>query len=317
MELRGGPGAHAAGMTIRIAFFAPLLTTGGTQRHLQQLLGGLDSRRFATRVYTLRAGGEVEAELRAGGVPVTSLGVGRRLARPGVVPVLVRTARALAADRVQVVHGYQWRPSLVGALAARLARVPLLLASKRSLTGDDRAARLAWRVIGRSVDTIVANADALRAEAERLGVSTRWTIIPSGVDVEHFRIQAPVPAAKAALGLDPARPVVGTIGRLEQRKGHAHLLRAATAMLGRANGRRPQILIVGDGPLRGVLTDEVRALGLEESVVFTGMMQDVRGPLAAMDVFVLPSRAEGLSNALLEAMTSARPVVATPVRGTR
>src|SRR5437867_6456552 len=98
MELHGDPGAHAAGMTIRIAFFAPLLTTGGTQRHLQQLLGGLDSRRFATRVYTLRAGGEVEAELRAGGVPVTSLGVGRRL-RPGVVPVLVRTARALAADR--------------------------------------------------------------------------------------------------------------------------------------------------------------------------------------------------------------------------
>jgi glycosyltransferase involved in cell wall biosynthesis len=303
-------------MTTRIAFFAPLLTTGGTQRHLQQLLGGLDPRRFATRVYTLRPGGEVEAELRAAGVPVTSLGVGRRLARPGIGPVLVRTARTLAADRIDVVHGYQWRPSLVGVLAARLARVPLVLASKRSLTGDDRAARLAWRVIGRSVDTIVANADALRSEAERLGVSTRWTIIPSGVDVDHFGIQPLVPAAKAALGLDPARPVVGTIGRLEQRKGHAHLLRAATAMLRKANGRRPQILIVGDGPLRGALTDQVRALGLEESVVFTGTMEDVRGALAAMDVFVLPSRAEGLSNALLEAMASARPVVATAVGGT-
>jgi glycosyltransferase involved in cell wall biosynthesis len=301
---------------IRIAFFAPLLGTGGTQRHLQQVLRLLDPARFAVRVYTLRAGGEVEGELRAAGVPVFPLGIARRLTTPGAALAVVGAARALRAARIDIVHGYQWRPALVGTIAGRLAGVPLRLASKRSLSGDDRAARFAWRLIGHSVDTIIANAEALREEARRQGTRARWEIIRNGVDVAHFRAMPGSTAAKAALGLDPRRPVIGTVGRLEVRKGHDHLLRAARTMLTMANGLRPQLLLVGDGPLRARLTGLVEELGIAASVHFAGSVVDVRQPLAAMDVFVLPSRAEGMSNALLEAMAAGRPVVATSVGGT-
>src|SRR5262245_9530675 len=301
---------------IRIAFFAPLLNTGGTQRHLQQVLALLDPGRFTAHVYTLREGGEVEGELRAAGVPVTALGIHRRLTTPRAGLAMIRAARALRADRVDIVHGYQWRPALVGAIAGRIARVPLLLASKRSLTGADSAARFAWRVIRRRVDTIVANADALQAEAEAQGTVARWQILRNGVDVEHFRTRVPAAEAKAALGLDPQRPVVGTVGRLEERKGHEHLLLASRAMLARANGLRPQILLVGDGPLHGRLVRVAAQLGIDRSVRLTGGLSDVRAALAAMDVFVLPSREEGMSNALLEAMAAARPIVATAVGGT-
>jgi len=302
---------------IRIAFLAPPLSTGGTQRHLQQALCLLDPARFAARVYTLRPGGEVESELRAAGVPVASLSVGQRLATPRAVTAMVQAARALRADGVQVVHGYQWRPALVGTIIGRLARVPLVLASKRSLTGDDVRARMAWRVIGRRVDTLVVNADALRAESEAQGVAARWAVIPSGIDVERFLAAPAARDAKLRLGLDPARPVIGTVGRLEERKGHEHFLRAVHIMAARSNGCRPQVLIVGDGPLREHLVRQAEALGLADSVCFTGGLADVRPPLAAMDVFVLPSHAEGMSNALLEAMAARRPVVATAVGGTR
>src|SRR4029077_18128992 len=93
----------------RIAFFAPLLNTGGTQRHLQQVLALLDPARFTAHVYTLRAGGEVESELRAAGIPVTALGIHRRLTTPQAGLAMLRAARALRADRVDIVHGYQWR----------------------------------------------------------------------------------------------------------------------------------------------------------------------------------------------------------------
>jgi L-malate glycosyltransferase len=302
---------------IRVAYFAPVLTTGGTQRHLQQVLRLLDRARFTASVYTLRAGGEVEAELRAAGVTVTSLAIGSRLARPRAASVVMRAAAALRAAGVEIVHGYQWRPALVGALVARLARVPLVLASKRSLTGENLGARLAWRVIARRVDTVMVNAESLRAEGERLGMVARWAVVPSGIDVDRFRVGAASADAKAALGLDPRRPVVGTIGRLEARKGHDHFLIAARAMLAMADGLRPQILLVGDGPLAGRLARQASTLGLSESVRFTGGIADVRTALAAMDVFVLPSRAEGMSNALLEAMAARRPVVATAVGGTR
>jgi glycosyltransferase involved in cell wall biosynthesis len=302
-------------VTVRIALFAPLLGTGGTQRHLQQVVALLDPARFHVEVLTLRAGGEVEDELRAGGVSVRSLSVGARLASARTLRAIVSAARALRRGRIDVVHGYQWRPALVGALAGRLAGVPLRLASKRSLTGEDRQAERAWRHIARQVDTVIVNADALRVEGEERGMRCRWALLQNGVDTEHFRLAPPDPAARAALGLDPQRPVVGTIGRLEDRKGHDQLLRAAGTMLARGNGRRPQIVIVGDGPLREKLQAQAQSLGVAHSVRFVGTVADVRPSLAAMDVFVLPSHAEGMSNALMEAMAAARPVVATAVGG--
>ncbi|HLK10071.1 MAG TPA: glycosyltransferase [Candidatus Binatia bacterium] len=298
-----------------IAFFAPLLTTGGTQRHLQQVLALLDPARFRARVYTLNRGGDVEAALRAAGVAVASLDVGSWLGGPRALLGMGRAARALRREGVRVVHGYQWRPALVGTLVGRLAGVPLLLAGKRSLTGDDATARRAWRAIGRRVDTIVANAAALREESEAQGVRARWEIIPSGVDAARFRATAAAGEAKAALGLDPRRPVVGTVGRLEPRKGHDQLLAAAELLAAERDGRAPQVLLVGDGPLRARL--EGQAAGSAARVTFTGALADVRPALAAMDVFVLPSLAEGMSNALLEAMAAGRPVVATAVGGTR
>jgi glycosyltransferase involved in cell wall biosynthesis len=300
---------------IRIAFFAPLLGTGGTQRHLQQVLELLDRDRFSAHVYTLKPGGEVEEELRATGVPLTSLGLGNALGSPRSIAAILATARALRRAHVDIVHGYQWRPALVGALIARIARVPLVLAGKRSLTGDDTRARSAWRRIARAVDTMVINADALRVEGEALGMRCRWQLLQNGVDTERFDLPPASPATRAAIGLDPTRPVVGTVGRLESRKGHDQFLVAARELARLANGVRPQLLIVGDGPLRDDLTQQARDLGIADSVHFTGGVADVRPPLAAMDVFVLPSRAEGMSNALLEAMAAARPCVATEVGG--
>jgi glycosyltransferase involved in cell wall biosynthesis len=296
---------------MRIAYFAPLLATGGTQRHLQQVLGLLDARRFRAEVFTLRPGGEIERDLRAAGVPVSSLDVPGRLAAPRAVSALLRTARRLRAERVDVVHGYQWRPSLVGALVGRLAGVPLLVASKRSLTGKDRGAGRAWRRIARQVDTVLVNADALRVEGETQGMRCRWTLLRNGIDVDAFRPGGAAAEAKRALGLAPDRPVVGTVGRLEWRKGHDVLLAAAE----RLRGRRLQMLLVGDGPLAEDLARRASALGLAGDVRFTGTLDDVRPALAAMDVFALPSREEGMSNALMEAMAAARPIVASDVGG--
>jgi glycosyltransferase involved in cell wall biosynthesis len=165
------------------------------------------------------------------------------------------------------------------------------------------------------VDTVIVNADALRLEGEQRGMRCRWVLLQNGVDTEHFRLPPADAQARAALGLDPRQPVVGTIGRLEDRKGHDQLLRAAGEMLAGANGRRPQLVIVGDGPLRESLAGQARTLGVADSVRFEGTVADVRPVLAAMDVFVLPSRAEGMSNALMEAMAAGRPVVATAVGG--
>src|SRR5262249_56389530 len=92
--------------------------------HLQQVVALLDPARFHVEVLTLRAGGEVEDELRAGGVSVRSLSVGARLASARTLRAIVAAAWALRRGRIDVVHGYQWRPALRGAVAGRVARRP-------------------------------------------------------------------------------------------------------------------------------------------------------------------------------------------------
>jgi len=303
-------------VTIRVAYFAPWLFTGGTQRHLQQVVELLDRSRFEPVVFTLRPGGDVERELRALGVPVTSLGIGSNVVGPRAMRGMLRAARWLREARVDIVHGYQWRPALVGAIAGRVARVPVVLAGKRSLTGSSLSERGAWRGIARLSDTVLVNAEALREQGECLGMRAHWAVVRNGVDVARFASPETREAARARLGLDPNRAVVGTIGRLEPRKGYEVLLAAMQVIAARTNGTCPQVLLVGDGPLREALERRTDEVGLGHVVRFTGNLSDVRPALAAMDVFVLPSHEEGMSNALLEAMASGRPVVATAVGGT-
>jgi glycosyltransferase involved in cell wall biosynthesis len=167
-------------------------------------------------------------------------------------------------------------------------------------------------LVVRAADRIVVNAELLRPRGR---AGARTDVIPSGVDTDVFRPTAARGEAKTRLGLPGAGPVIGTVGRLEPRKGTATLVEAV-AVLRNGGHHDAMLVVVGDGPLRRELGAAAERLGIQEHVRFLGDRGDVDAVLAALDVFVLPSRTEGMSNALLEAMAMAHPVVATAVGGT-
>jgi glycosyltransferase involved in cell wall biosynthesis len=138
----------------------------------------------------------------------------------------------------------------------------------------------------------------------------KLSVIENGVDPLRFR---PDPAARAAvrgeLGIGAGAWVMGTVGRLAAEKDQALLLRAAAPLL--IDDRL--LVLVGDGPERGRLQALAADLGVAARVRLLGARSDVARVLAALDVFALTSRMEGLPVALLEAMASGLPVVATAV----
>lgn len=304
------------------------LEIGGAQRMLCALVERGDRARFAPRVVSLVAGGALEADLVALGVPVTSLGM-----RPGVPDprALARLARLVgqrpAGAPPLVVQSWLYHADLLATAALRLAgaaRRGVALAWNLRCTLDARghgglAARAAPRLCAwasRRPDVIVTNSEAGRLSHEAIGYRPRaWRWIPNGFDLERLR---PDPAAgaslRAELGLGPEHVLVGMLARWHPMKEHALVLEAAAALAEELPEAR--FVLAGSGVERGAPAFErafARA-GAPAGVLALGARRDVPRLAAGLDLVVSASSTlEGFPNALGEALACGTPCLATDV----
>lgn len=224
--------------------------------------------------------------------------------------------------RHDVLHAHQlYFDAAVLSLFALVSGRPCL--AKVACSGEDgdvrrlkrlRGGALLWRAI-RRMDRVVALTEEMRRELLASGFRPeRIVVIPNGVDAERFRPPPDRAAARARLrpdeeaGETPAKVVI-FIGRLAPQKDWRTLLRAFKIL--QVGGVRADLLVLGEGPERDDLLKERHDLGLEGSVHVLGGVSDPLPYYQAADAFVLPTRSEGLSNSLLEAMATGLPCVAT------
>jgi glycosyltransferase involved in cell wall biosynthesis len=225
--------------------------------------------------------------------------------------------RVLRARRPAVVHGFLFSAYVLGAIAARLARVPIVVASRRS-AGFFKAARPFWlwieRLTNRWTDHVVANSEAVRDDVVRQeGIPGETiSVIYNGVDVPVFTDQQ-LMTLRSTLDVDGRHPIIVVVANLIAYKGHDLLFKALPPVL--SAFPRLAVLLVGDGIARTHFQEQARSAGLGSVVRFLGVREDVPMILALADVVVHPSRHEGFSNAVLEAMAAARPIVASAVGG--
>ncbi len=223
----------------------------------------------------------------------------------------------LKRERASVVHTHLFTADTYGRLAAKLAGVPVIFSTVHNIVnpwkgkfrkGIDRLfAHMSTGVIGCSEEVAQTLAKRDKIPPDRVKA------IPNGIDLRKFaRISGA--GVRNEFGLPEDRRLIGVVGRLHPQKGHEDLFRALAAM---PDARAGQLncLVVGIGDLQTRLHDQVTALGLEQCVIFAGMRRDVPRLIAALDVFVMPSRWEGMPIALLEAMASSKAVLCTRVGG--
>ena len=215
--------------------------------------------------------------------------------------------------RIDLVHTHGYRADMMGFLAARSERRPVV-STAHGFTGGGRKNRLnqwlAMRALGRD-DCVVAVSAPLAVQLEVMGVpADRIATIPNA-----WRPPATPPLdrarARAALGLDGDGPMLGWVGRLSHVKGADIALDALANM----QDRQACLVFVGDGPERTALEAQVTSLGLGGRVRFLGMVAAAASLLNAFDAIVLSSRSEGTPMILLEAIHVGVPVVASAVGG--
>ena len=276
---------------------------GGAERALVLLLDGL--RRRGHRVLLLCNDHVVAEPARALGVPAEILPLGGDVS----VHHAVRLARRLTRLRPDVLLVGMFKKVWLAGLAGRLAGVPRIVA-RVGLETDvprNRKYRFAFR---RLVDGVVVVAERMRpayAALPSVG-ARRLSVIPNAV---HPPERARFPGAvRMSLGIPPDAPCVGVVARLVAQKRIDRLLDSV--------GRLPaevHCIVAGEGPLRDALRRQAAALGIAGRVHFLGHRADVADVLGALDVFVLSSDREGMSNAMLEALAAEVPVVSTRVSG--
>lgn len=295
-----------------LLFVAHSLRMGGIEQLIARCAGAWVERGWRVHAGVMHGGGVLEEGLRDAGALVHDLHK-----REGLDAGLVwRLRRLMQRQRIDVVHTHNYSPWIYAGLSQPGSRVRLVHTEHSIVDGGFRRRLWAERWLSRSTDAVVAVSDDVRDGLVHLaGIDARRVrVIVNGVDTTHYAPSAALRSrARSELGIAADELVFGTVARLVPVKDQSTLVRAFGQVV--ELHQKSRLVLVGDGPLRADLEGLAAGLGLSARVVFAGQQRDAAPYLAAMDVFVLPSRSEGMSVSLLEAMASALPVLATRTGG--
>ncbi|HEX9780857.1 MAG TPA: glycosyltransferase family 4 protein [bacterium] len=293
---------------------------GGGKRAFMQLMAALPNAQFDVFASCALDAGQ-HARLRGSGVAVCE----RNFACESPAGGIAALRRYLLKERIGIVHSQGPRADLYARVAAALAG-DIALVNTVAMTTDELAMsaprRLLYvgsdRLTRGAVRAFVAVSQAVRERLCRRGgiAPERVVCIPNGVDVGAYGADARArERIRHEFGFGPEVRVIGALGRLDRRKGVEVLVDAAAALSRERSNVR--VLIVGTGPVEAACRERAARAGLGPRCVFAGFREDVAAVLDAMDVFVMPSFAEGHPFAVLEAMASARAIVASDIPGIR
>jgi glycosyltransferase involved in cell wall biosynthesis len=324
--------AETSARPIRVLHIITRLIRGGAQENtLYTVIGQQRDPAFQV---TLLAGvddgpeGDLHDEARAAGVNLVLLPTLVRPIQPLTdLKALIQLYRFIRRGRYDIVHTHSSKAGILGRLAARIARVPIVVHTLHSLVFHEyqrawqNRAYIALKRLCAPMTDVLISVNAKTAEgalAAGIGRPEQHTTIFSGMELEPFLSVGntlTVAAAKERLGIPADALVVGKIARLSPLKGHEQFLDAAEHIA--RLEPRAWFLLVGDGALRSDCEARVRALGIADRTVFTGLLRSEEVPacIQAMDVVVHTSLREGIARVLPQAGAVGKPVVTFELDG--
>src|SRR5215472_15029558 len=295
------------------------LEVGGTETQAVELAIRMPVSEYEVTLGCLRAQGPLLARLQGSAVRWEEFHPQGGIDSPGGVYQLARLAGFLRRHRFDVVHTHDLWSNLLGVPAARLAGVPAVVSSQRDLSHFDwykGLRRTVLRKVQGMSQAVLVNAapvrDLLLVEGKLSPSKLR--VIHNGVDTDRFQ-RGQRDRERFVAGAADGQLVVLVGNMHDDVKGHPWLIAAAPAVV--QEFPKTRFVFAGDGALRPTLERQVFNLGLQSNFVFLGRRSDVPDVLASCDIGVLPSRAEGLPNAVLEYMAAGLPTIASRVGGNR
>ncbi len=296
---------------IRVCYLIDNLAVGGTEKQVLGLIAGIQRAGGIPHLCLLDGTPASSRALEPADCPVIRLGV-RSFRTPTVLSAAARFIRYLRRERIDIVQLHFRDSTYFGAPLARLAGVRTVLRTRRDLGyWMRRVDYFVSRVIGRFVTATVANCDACRASviADEAAPPESVHVIANGADLRRFAGIKPLTSLTALTR--PRR--IGIVANLRPVKNLTLFVRAAANVASKHED--VEFLVAGEGPCRAELQDLVDELGIRNRFHLVGQVPEIPAFLAGLDIAVLTSSTEGLSNSLIEYMAAGRAIVATAAGG--
>jgi len=299
---------------IRILFILNGLAIGGGELKVLELVRELKKKhrhRFHCVVCSVGQGGPLQDDFKKMDVPVHIFK--KNFAYD--VTQIFKLVKLIRDEKINIVQTTLFYADVIGTFAAWLAGIKNVI-SWEAVTQPYRLKHLLayrWAAKWFYVSVGVSRAIQHQVIYKRHVHPRSTTTIQYGVDTAHFYPQKSR-NLKKQIGINNGHLIVGTVARLSEQKGHCYLVEAASRVV--REFPKVKFVLVGDGPLRYEIENQIDRFHLKDHFILLGFRKDVRELLNTFDMFVLPSLYEGLPNVVLEAMACAKPVVATAVDGT-
>jgi len=298
---------------IRILRLIARLNIGGPALHVTHLARGLNPTRYETLLVTGQIGaGEGDMSDLATGLNWQVIPeLGRAVSPFDDTTSLIKLLRLIWYYRPYIVHTHTAKAGAVGRVAARLARVPVVVHTFHGHTFHGYWSKLGSQLVitteqglGLLADRLITVSERVREDLIKYHIASpeKIVVIPLGLNLARFAIAGRHP---------PPEPMIGIVGRLVPIKNQALFVEMARVLI--RDGYTGRFMVVGDGELRGELERQASDLG--DRVIFTGWRRDLTEVYSQLSVVVNTSHNEGTPVALIEAMAAGVPVVATAVGG--
>ena len=282
---------------------------GGQELRILNEASGMTARGHYV-VLAIQPNSQLEVHAKQKGLAVELVKMGR-IRWLGLVWAFLKI---VAKHKIDIINTHGSIDSWTASIAGRLSSLhPLIIRTRHKSTRISQTIRHRW-LYAKLPHAVVTTGEVVRRGViEQTGIAEHATrSIPTGVDLKRFQVISANDETRKQLGAKTEDRIVGTIAFLREYKGLSYLLEAAKLVL--LKTQDVKFVIVGDGPDYEILIQRIHELGLENHTLLTGHREDLPELLCSMDVFVLASTdAEGLSQALTQAMAMARAVVSTDV----
>ncbi len=303
-------------------------TVGGTRKHLTDLILNLDKTKFQVTLIcsTLRDKTyreDIDKMVKSGG-QVEIIQMYRKIHLLADFIALLKMYSLMRRERYDIVHAHSSKAGFLGRLAARLAHIPVIIYSPHAYAFQSyRFGMLKFfykileRFVGLFTDLIVAISESEKGITidNRIIDPGKIVVVENALNLDDFEFDVDIDIEREKLGIQPREKVVITVGDFRPQKGYPYFIKSCAEVVKTVPNSK--FLLVGKGRMRDRLETLVQYLGLNKRFLFVENCQDVRVLYMISDLFVLSSLWEGLPYAVLEAMATGKPVVATDIGGVR